>query len=131
MAQRQAHSAPREALALCALLFLSAGQCARAKDPPPVALYPKPVEHVLATYCFDCHGEGMEKGKVAFDQFESREAMLARRDLWTMALKNLRAGIMPPEKKPRPTPIEQRALEDWIKTAVFEIDPRNSDPGKV
>src|SRR6516165_2406052 len=105
MVQLQEHSAVFLRLALSLGLLASAGLCI-AKEASPPALYPKPVEHVLTTFCFDCHGDGMEKGKVAFDQFESRQAMLARRDLWMMALKNLRAGIMPPEKKPRPEAAE-------------------------
>ena len=68
----------------------------------------------------------MDKGKVAFDEFASRQEMLARRDLWMDALKNLRAGIMPPEKKARPGAAEQKVLEDWIKTEVLEIDPPQS-----
>jgi len=111
--------------------LLAVSELSRAKEASQGALYPKPVEHVLTTYCFDCHGEGMQKGKVAFDQFESRDAMLARRDVWLMALKNLRAGIMPPEKKARPDAAEQHALEEWIKGQVFQIDPRNPDPGRV
>ena len=46
-------------------------------------------------------------------------------------LKNVRAGIMPPAGKPRPTAQERRALEDWIKYEAFGIDPRNPDPGRV
>ncbi|MGH7969726.1 MAG: DUF1592 domain-containing protein, partial [Limisphaerales bacterium] len=86
---------------------------------------------MLTTYCFDCHGDGMEKGKVSFDQFSSRDEVLERHDLWLNALKNLRAGIMPPQKRPRPTPADQHLFETWIKAEVFRIDPRNPDPGKV
>src|SRR5690349_23127541 len=130
MAQRQEHTAVLRTLALV-LGLLASGALSLAKEASSPSLYPKPIEHVLSTYCFDCHGEGMEKGKVAFDQFESRDAMLARRDIWMMALKNLRAGIMPPEKKPRPDVTEQHALEEWIKGVVFQIDPRDPDPGRV
>jgi len=73
----------------------------------------------------------MEKGKVAFDTFSSRDEILAKRDVFYNALKNVRAGIMPPEKKPRPSLEEQRALADWIKADVFQINVRNPDPGKV
>lgn len=73
----------------------------------------------------------MEKGKVAFDQIGSKADLPAHRELFFTALKNVRAGIMPPEKKPRPTAEEQQALADWIKTDVFQIDPLNPDPGKV
>lgn len=93
--------------------------------------YPPPIQKILSTYCYDCHGDGMEKGKVAFDEISSRAELLAHRDLFFTALKNVRAGIMPPAKKPRPDAEEQQALAEWIKTDVFQIDLLNPDPGKV
>jgi hypothetical protein len=93
--------------------------------------YPAHIEKILATYCYDCHGDGMEKGKVSFDQFNSHEEMMAKKEVFFAALKNVRTGIMPPEKKPRPDIEEQQELADWIKTDIFQIDERNPDPGKV
>lgn len=46
-------------------------------------------------------------------------------------LKNVRAGLMPPAKKERPTGEERRQLEDWIKYGAFGLDPENPDPGRV
>ena len=46
-------------------------------------------------------------------------------------LKNVRAGIMPPAGKPRPSDTERRLLEDWIKYGAFGIEPTNPDPGRV
>src|SRR5204862_779212 len=57
--------------------------------------------------------------------------LVKRRDLWLAVLKNVRAGIMPPAGKPRPTAKEVEELADWIKHDVFGIDPRNPDPGRV
>src|SRR3974390_750003 len=37
--------------------------------------YPTNVQKILTTYCYDCHGDGMEKGKVAFDQFTSHNEL--------------------------------------------------------
>ena len=91
----------------------------------------KQVQPLLAKYCYDCHGDGMDKGKVSFDEFKSHEELLGKRDLWLAVLKNTRAGIMPPEKKDRPTADELRVLEQWIKGDVFQIDPENPDPGRV
>src|SRR5881628_3995520 len=68
---------------------------------------------ILKEYCFDCHGDGMNKGKVAFDEFKTDEELLGKRELWWNVLKNLRAGIMPPERKPRPSADERRRLETW------------------
>lgn len=89
------------------------------------------VAPVLAKYCFDCHGEGAATAEVAFDQFASDAHLLQSRELWWKALKQLRAGFMPPQGEPRPSADEITQLESWIKTAVFEIDPQNPDPGRV
>ncbi len=86
---------------------------------------------VLVKHCYDCHGDGANKGKVAFDGFKSDEELLATRDLWTNVLKNLRADLMPPASRPRPTVAEKRRLEAWIKRDALGIDPRNPDPGRV
>ena len=89
------------------------------------------IQPLLTKYCYDCHGEGMDKGKVSFDEFKSHQEMLGKRDLWLAVLKNVRAGVMPPEKKDRPSADELHVLEKWIKGDVFTIDPENPDPGRV
>src|SRR5436190_14255722 len=76
----------------------------------PSEQFRKTIQPILVEYCYDCHGDGMNKGQVAFDGFKSHDELLAKRDLWLAVLKNTRAGIMPPEKKPRPTAEQQRLL---------------------
>src|SRR5436190_7055959 len=95
------------------------------------AHFRKDIQPILTEYCYDCHGDGMDKGNVAFDTLKSDEEILGKRDLWWAVLKNLRAGIMPPAKKPRPPEKEIRRLEDWIKYEAFGIDPKDPDPGRV
>jgi hypothetical protein len=85
---------------------------------------------LLKQYCYDCHGDGSEKGKVAFDKLSEQE-LFARRDLWFGALKNLRAQLMPPQKKPQPTAAEIKQIQNWIKRDIFGLDPQNPDPGRV
>ena len=104
---------------------------ARAVGAPAAAHFRSAIEPMLGEYCYDCHAEGTKKGEVAFDEFKSDEALLGDRDLWLRVLKNVRAGLMPPKKKPQPTAEERRRLEDWIKFQAFGIDPRQPDPGRV
>jgi hypothetical protein len=104
---------------------------ARAADTPGIAQFHKNVQPLLNNYCSDCHEDGEKKGGVAFDQFPSDDAMLTNRDLWLNVIKYVRAGIMPPAKKPRPDSQEQERLAEWVKSAVFKIDPQNPDPGRV
>ena len=107
---------------------------ASAAAPPSanaIAEFRTTIQPILREFCFDCHGDGMDKGGVTFDQFASEQAMLDNHDLWLKALRNLRAEIMPPPKKPQPTAEQRQKLDRWIKTAVFKSDPTNPDPGRV
>ncbi|MGA2656694.1 MAG: DUF1592 domain-containing protein [Verrucomicrobiota bacterium] len=108
-------------------LLLRAG----AAQSPGAAEFRRDIRPLLESYCFDCHADGANKGKVAFDTFESDQAAVQSRQLWWRVLRNLRAGIMPPAKKARPTHEQQERIADWIKTAVFQIHPDHPDPGRV
>ena len=61
--------------------------------------FEKEIKPLLVNYCFDCHGDGMDKGGVSLDSFASNEEMLADRAIWLRVLKNTRADIMPPAKE--------------------------------
>src|SRR5258708_790292 len=81
---------------------------ARATEIAAADEFRKEVQPLLAKYCYDCHGDGVDKGKVSLDEFESYEAMLGNRELWWKVMKNTRAGVMPPQKKPQPAPAEKQ-----------------------
>lgn len=107
------------------------GPMAGAADSSGATDFRKNVRPILENYCFDCHADGARKGGVAFDEFKTDQAALEDRDLWLHALKNLRAGLMPPQKRDQPTKAEKEIIENWIKRAVFAADPQNPDPGRV
>lgn len=93
--------------------------------------YRKDIEPILKEFCFDCHGDGANKGKVTLDEFPSDDALLGNHDLWLEVLKNVRAGLMPPAKKPHPSDAQKERLAQWIKSGSFGIDANNPDPGRV
>jgi mono/diheme cytochrome c family protein len=99
-------------------------------EPASIRTYQQTVLPLLEKHCYECHGDGYDKGKVAFDQLETPDQILAP-DLWVKVLVNTRAGLMPADQKPRLSPAEQATLERWIKRDVFHIDPKNPDPGRV
>ena len=98
--------------------------------PTPTAQFRKEIQPILQEFCYDCHGDGSRKGDVAFDELKSNDAIL-NHELWLKALKNVRAGLMPPQKKPQPSAQQIRQLEDWVKYGAFGIDAKNPDPGRV
>ena len=95
------------------------------------AKFRREIEPILKEYCYDCHADGANKGQVAFDEFKSDQDILAKPELWSAALKNVRAGLMPPQKKARPSEAQIKALEKWVKADAFGLDPANPDPGRV
>ena len=112
-----------------ALLLGTAG--ALAADRSGATQFHKDIQPILSEFCYDCHGDGMHKGNIALDEFKSDDAILTNRDLWLNALKYVRAGIMPPDKKPKPTEAQKLVIAKWIKSEVFGIDANNPDPGRV
>ena len=99
-------------------------------ESPGAARYEENIQPILIDYCYRCHADGLRKGNLAFDEMPSGEAILGKRDVWMAVLKNVRAGLMPPAGKPRPSDAEVRVLANWIKHDVFAIDPNDLDPGR-
>lgn len=95
-----------------------------------LAEYHATISPMLEKHCYECHGDGYDKGKVAFDTFEN-DAQILEPTLWLRVLNNTRAGLMPADGNPRLSPAEQATLERWIKRDVFGIDPAHPDPGRV
>lgn len=107
------------------------GAAPAPKPTPAITHFHESIQPLLKQYCYDCHGDGVSKGKVAFDGFASDAALVSDRRLWLAALKNVRAGLMPPDDGARPTADEIKRLEAWVKYDALGIDPKNPDPGRV
>jgi hypothetical protein len=95
-----------------------------------MAGFRKTVEPILTDYCLHCHNSELKKGDVAFDA-EDVKAMLADKGLWLKVFKMLRAEMMPPRGKSRPSAEQIEQVANWIKYSAFGIDPHNPDPGRV
>src|SRR6185369_722033 len=108
---------------------LAFGWCAAsAAAADPAEQFRRQIQPMLAKYCYDCHGDGEKKGGVALDELKTDDQLLNNRELWWKVLKNTRTGLMPPQKKPHPTPEELGELANWIKYGAMGIDPSHPDP---
>ena len=115
---------------LAVLVAALAGPAAGRGAELALELFDREIRPMLKEYCYDCHGNGIAKGGVTLDEFaETRE--LKDHALWLRALKNVRAGIMPPIDEPRLPSAEAAKLVEWIKRQAFELDPAKPDPGRV
>jgi hypothetical protein len=124
--RRGLHGAALASL-LAALILLPEAAASGGEASPFV----ERIEPILFEYCYDCHGDGMRRGNLAFDRHGSEAELISDHTLWLAVLKNVRAGVMPPRNRPQPKPDELAALEDWIKREAFGIDEASPDPGRV
>lgn len=92
--------------------------------------FSKEIEPILLDYCFDCHGDGMDKGDFSLD-YEQLTDHLNDTELWLTVWENTRTEIMPPADKKQPSAEARAKLIKWIETDIFKIDPANPDPGRV
>src|SRR5262249_6761024 len=134
-ARRIAHAAMSPVACAAAFLALLAGApsgaLCRADEAPGTIAFRAEVEPILAEFCFGCHSGAGAKASVSFDSFTSDRELLESRDRGWKALRQIRAGFMPPREEPHPSEESFRRIEDWIKLSVFEIDPQDPDPGRV
>lgn len=118
-------------LAFFTLLLLTTHPILGANDHSGAERYREQIAPILENRCYDCHGDGSDEGSLTLDEFNSDNELLNSRELWWKVLKNVRAGIMPPKRKPRLSEMEMEQLTDWVETDVFGIDPVNPDPGRI
>src|SRR3954451_6525393 len=66
-----------------------------------LAQFNKTVAPVLSQHCIRCHSAEEKKGGVSFEQ--NPATMVKDQELWLKALKMIRADMMPPKGRKRPT----------------------------
>src|SRR4051794_33298364 len=105
----QRHGGRREALRcrsskwLCLAFLLLVGEYVQGAELPAATHFRKDIQPILSKYCYDCHGDGSSKGDVSLDEFASDAALVGNHELWLKVMKNVRGGLMPPQKqKARP-----------------------------
>jgi mono/diheme cytochrome c family protein len=86
---------------------------------------------LLQKYCYDCHGDGTDKGDFALDEYPEYSKLIADKVLWDHARQQLVTHVMPPEKKDKPSLPERDEIVSWIDSTVFWFDPQKIDPGHV
>jgi hypothetical protein len=96
-----------------------------------VVEFEKDILPILEDNCYQCHGDGEDKGKVTLDTFGGTADLMKQTDLWVHVLKNIRSGMMPPAKKDRIAADDFTKLEKWIKNSALQLDPAHPDPGRV
>jgi hypothetical protein len=91
------------------------------------------VTPLLEKYCYECHGNGKHKGKVALDSFKSLADVEQNRMTWEAVLRNVRSHEMPPadDTDVLPEQTERDLITTWLEKSLYHFDPAHPDPGKV
>jgi mono/diheme cytochrome c family protein len=82
----------------------------------PVAADAKLLRSFLDSHCASCHDQGEKEGDFALDRLAQDN--VAGRVAYASILERLRAGDMPPSKKPRPDAAEAAAVMKWIQAKL-------------
>lgn len=87
---------------------------------------------LMQKYCWDCHGDGSDKGEVNFDKYTDEKTVLADRKVWAGVEFHVSQWTMPPAKRTdQPTPQEREFLTKYLEQLLNPVDPSRPDPGRV
>ncbi|MEO7413053.1 MAG: DUF1592 domain-containing protein, partial [Opitutaceae bacterium] len=117
------------------LAFVSGVSAFGAAAEPAAAelAFQKTITPLLEKYCYECHGDGANKGKVSLDGFKSVAEVEKSRTLWEGVMRNVRSHEMPPadDTDVLPSQAERDVITSWVEKQLYHFDPANPDPGKV
>ncbi len=93
--------------------------------------YAREILPLLQEYCYDCHGDGAKKGKLALDIHSDHDEIIGDHELWKRVWENLHRRNMPPADKDQPGDEKTDRILSWIEKTVFKHDPEKTVPGHV
>ena len=125
-----AWSAPMVLVALLVAAFVVALSSVEttARQTQPASPTPATRE-VLDQYCIGCHNERLLTGGLALDTVDAGRPE-ADPELWERVIAKLRAGSMPPPRRPRPDAATYHAVAGRLETALDRAWAAEPNPGR-
>lgn len=117
-----------------ALLFLLLTPAALAAEADALRgqdSYQRQVLPLLEQYCYDCHSDGVKKGRFTMDEHADYAALRTDLKHWDHVRQMINTQVMPPLDEASPTLEQRDMLVKWIDENVFYFDPAKPDPGHV
>jgi mono/diheme cytochrome c family protein len=122
-------------VALSVALLALAGAIEPGALPDPARLsdvFQTTIRPLLEQNCYQCHGNGRDKGGLAIDSYKTVQDVDADREEWEDVVKVIRSGEMPPPSaKNHPTLSQRDTITNWIEDEIYKYDPNHPDPGRV
>jgi hypothetical protein len=95
------------------------------------ATFAKDIKPLLEKYCWDCHGDGADKGDLNLDAFTDEASIRKQAKVWQSVHFNVDNWMMPPPKKEQPSAEERQLMTSWLDNLLNPFDPNKPDPGRV
>src|SRR6476659_2092742 len=83
----------------------------------------------LDQYCVSCHNERLKTAELALDRLDVSDVG-AGAEVWEKVVVKLRAGMMPPQGRSRPTKERSEALVAWLEAALDRAAAADPKPGQ-
>ena len=91
-------------------------------------LFEKSIQPFLKTYCFSCHGEETQKGKIRLDHLSANMEDRKEAELWARSLEAIEFGEMPSDTADKfPTKAQARLVQDWIARSLAQVGRKVED----
>ena len=112
------------------IFYFALLECSFAKEGKNEALFNE-VLPLLEEYCYDCHGDGAQKGGLAMDELISLGNFEEHHETWDRVWKNAYNRNMPPANVDQPQDREISKILSWIEKESFQYNPGQIEPGHV
>jgi hypothetical protein len=102
-----------------------------AKTTNEFTFFEEQVLPLMEEYCYDCHGDGAQKGDFSIEELISLKSFDDHSKQWDRVWKNIYNRNMPPANVPQPGDEEISTLLSWVEKSAFKHDPGQIDPGHI
>ena len=100
-----------------------------ARQPPSASATSAELDQMLDQYCVSCHNERLLTAGLALDTADPTRPE-THPELWERVIAKLRAGSMPPPRRPRPDPATYDAMADHLEAELDRAWLAQPNPGR-
>ena len=87
---------------------------------------------LLDQYCVTCHSDIRQEGGLVPVSLQTTDVanVGAQADVWETVVRKLRAGVMPPARRPRPDAATHDGFVSWLETELDRVAATRVNPGR-
>ena len=85
---------------------------------------------LIAQYCAGCHNDRTKTAGLSLEGADF-SSIPDNAEVWERILLKLRAGVMPPGGRPRPSPEAQDRFVAWVEKEIDRFAIAHPNPGRV